>query len=183
MGSGAWRELFVLFLLHRKTLSPIYTTFRQKLKAHRPRCVIVSYQIQTGRASRTSIYPTNPLNGFEQIDYTMNLAREVGSGQGIVGQMISQMPDMKEILEYWNAASDHAKAIDADLLIPIRFKSPMDTLQKKNMEASSQDSQQITPPRWRIVSSTLAINSSFLDSQIFAVSLSQTHHSHSLTDG
>ena len=60
------------------------------------------------------------LNGFEQIDYTMSLVREVGSGQGIVGQLISEMPDMKEILEYWNAAFDHAKAKDAGLLIPER---------------------------------------------------------------
>ena len=58
------------------------------------------------------------LNGFEQIDYTMSLVREVDSGEGIVGELISKMPDMREILEYWNAAFDHAKAKDAGLLIP-----------------------------------------------------------------
>ena len=60
------------------------------------------------------------INGFEQIDYTMSLVRDVGSGEGIVGQLISKMPDIREKLEFWNAAFDHARAREAGLLIPER---------------------------------------------------------------
>lgn len=60
------------------------------------------------------------LDGFEQIDYTISLVRTVGSGEGIVGQLISRMPDMKELLQHWKNAFDHAKAREAGLLIPER---------------------------------------------------------------
>ncbi|KAL2038341.1 hypothetical protein N7G274_008990 [Stereocaulon virgatum] len=60
------------------------------------------------------------INGFEQIDYTMSIVREAGSGGGIVGQLISNMPDMREKLEFWNSAFDHTKAKEAGLLIPER---------------------------------------------------------------
>jgi len=60
------------------------------------------------------------LDGFEQIDYTMSLVREVGSGGGIVGQLISRMPDMTKLLGHWKSAFDHEKAKDAGLLIPER---------------------------------------------------------------
>lgn len=60
------------------------------------------------------------LDGFEQINYTMSLIRNVGLGGGIVSQLISRMPDMKEILQHWKNAFDHAKAREAGLLIPER---------------------------------------------------------------
>jgi len=60
------------------------------------------------------------LDGFEQIDYTMSLVRDVGSGVGIVGQLISKMPDLKILLGHWKSAFDHEKAKDAGLLIPER---------------------------------------------------------------
>ena len=60
------------------------------------------------------------LDGFEQIDYTMSLVRDAGSGEGIVGQLVSRMPDMKGLLTYWKSAFDHEKAKEAGLLIPER---------------------------------------------------------------
>ena len=60
------------------------------------------------------------LDGFEQIDYTMSLVRNVGSGEGIVGHLISRMPNMKDSLQHWKNAFDHAKAKDPGLLIPER---------------------------------------------------------------
>ncbi len=60
------------------------------------------------------------LDGFEQIEYTMSLVRNVGSGVGIVGQLILKMPDMKVLLQRWKTAFDHAKAREAGLLIPER---------------------------------------------------------------
>ena len=60
------------------------------------------------------------LDGFEQIDYTMSLVRRGGAGDGIVGQLVSSMPDMKDLLSKWKEAFDHAKARDDGLLIPER---------------------------------------------------------------
>lgn len=60
------------------------------------------------------------LDGFEQIDYTMGVLRNMGSGEGIIGQLVTSMPDMRELLKYWNNAFDHVKAKEAALLIPER---------------------------------------------------------------
>ena len=60
------------------------------------------------------------LDGFEQIDYTMSLVRDIGSGEGIVSQLISRMPDLNNSLAHWKSAFDHDKAKDANLLIPER---------------------------------------------------------------
>ena len=60
------------------------------------------------------------LDGFEQIDYTMSLVRNAGSGEGIIGQLIEGMPDMKDILHGWKDAFDHDKAKEHGLLIPER---------------------------------------------------------------
>lgn len=60
------------------------------------------------------------LEGFEQIDYTMSLLREVGSGEGVVGHLIARMPNMRGLLAHWKSAFDHVKAKEAGLLIPER---------------------------------------------------------------
>ena len=60
------------------------------------------------------------LDAFEQIDYTMSLVKGVGSGEGVIGQLISAMPDLKEMLEHWKAAFDRTKAKEDGLLIPER---------------------------------------------------------------
>ncbi|KAJ5764532.1 DNA mismatch repair protein msh6 [Penicillium manginii] len=58
------------------------------------------------------------LEGFEQIDYTMGLLKDSGSGEGIIGQLISAMPDMTELLEYWKTAFDRPKAKENGVLVP-----------------------------------------------------------------
>ena len=73
------------------------------------------------------------LDGFEQIDYTMSLVRDAGSGDGIIGQLIAGMPDMKGILHGWKDAFDHDKAKEHGLLIPERgvecdFDASQDTI-------------------------------------------------------
>lgn len=60
------------------------------------------------------------LDAFEQIDYTMSLVKNVGSGGGVIGQLISSMPDLKGTLEHWKAAFDRSKAKEDGLLIPER---------------------------------------------------------------
>ena len=60
------------------------------------------------------------LDGFEQIDYTMSLLRAGGASDSILGQLLSNMPDMKDLLLSWKDAFDHAKARSNGLLIPER---------------------------------------------------------------
>jgi len=58
------------------------------------------------------------LEGFEQIDYTMSLLAETGSGEGVLGQLITAMPDLGTALAKWKTAFDRPKAKDKGLLIP-----------------------------------------------------------------
>ena len=61
------------------------------------------------------------LDGFEQIDYTMGLVRDGGAGgEGVIGQLIANMPDLKNLLLSWKEAFDHVKARENGLLIPER---------------------------------------------------------------
>lgn len=60
------------------------------------------------------------LDGFEQIEYTMDLLRDIGSGEGVVGQLISAMPDISQILRGWKEAFDHSKAKSDGVLVPER---------------------------------------------------------------
>jgi DNA mismatch repair protein MSH6 len=58
------------------------------------------------------------LEGFEQIDYTMGLLKDSGSGDGIIGQLIAAMPDITELLSYWKTAFDRSKAKENGILVP-----------------------------------------------------------------
>ncbi|GKZ20743.1 DNA mismatch repair protein msh6 [Aspergillus brasiliensis] len=59
------------------------------------------------------------LEGFEQIEYTMSLLKESGSaGEGVIGQLISGMPDLNDLLEYWKTAFDRSKARENGILVP-----------------------------------------------------------------
>ncbi|KAI9879585.1 MAG: DNA mismatch repair protein msh6 [Pleopsidium flavum] len=60
------------------------------------------------------------LEGFEQIDYTMGLVKAVGSGDGVIGQLISAMPDLDSALMHWKTAFDRSKAKEDGLLVPER---------------------------------------------------------------
>lgn len=58
------------------------------------------------------------LDGFEQIEYTMSLLTKFGNGEGIIGQLISSMPNLGETLARWKDAFDRAKARDDGILVP-----------------------------------------------------------------
>ncbi|KAJ5949148.1 DNA mismatch repair protein msh6 [Penicillium verhagenii] len=58
------------------------------------------------------------LEGFEQIDYTMGHLKDSGAGEGIIGQLISGMPDLTELLGYWKTAFDRPKAKENGILVP-----------------------------------------------------------------
>ncbi|CBF85409.1 hypothetical protein AN1708.2 [Aspergillus nidulans FGSC A4] len=58
------------------------------------------------------------LEGFEQIEYTMSLLKDSGSGEGVIGQLIKSMPDLTELLEYWKTAFDHNQAKESGILVP-----------------------------------------------------------------
>lgn len=60
------------------------------------------------------------LDGFEQIEYTMSLLKSIGSGEGVIGQLISSMPDLNGTLIQWKEAFDHSKARDDGVLVPER---------------------------------------------------------------
>jgi len=58
------------------------------------------------------------LDGFEQIEYTMSLLGDFGSGEGIIGQLISAMPDLAGALKHWKDAFDRKDAKERGLLVP-----------------------------------------------------------------
>ncbi|EME48689.1 hypothetical protein DOTSEDRAFT_141977 [Dothistroma septosporum NZE10] len=58
------------------------------------------------------------LEGFEQIEYTMSLLGAFGSGEGLLGQLISSMPDLDGALKHWKDAFDRTKAKEDGLFIP-----------------------------------------------------------------
>jgi DNA mismatch repair protein MSH6 len=60
------------------------------------------------------------LDGFEQIEYTMDLLSAYSGGDGVVDRLIAAMPDLKEPLKWWQTAFDHSKARDFKLLVPER---------------------------------------------------------------
>ncbi|MCJ1394214.1 DNA mismatch repair protein msh6 [Xylographa bjoerkii] len=58
------------------------------------------------------------LEGFEQIEYTVSLLSEVGSGEGVIGLLISSMPDLAAALKPWKTAFDRSKANKNGILVP-----------------------------------------------------------------
>jgi len=79
------------------------------------------------------------LDGFEQIEYTMNLLSAFGGGDGIVDRLIAAMPDLKEPLKWWKTAFDHSKARDFKLLVPERgveedFDASQDRIEELEQE-------------------------------------------------
>ena len=58
------------------------------------------------------------LEGFEQIEYTMSLLRDVGTGEGVIGLLISSMPDLDASLNRWKTAFDRIKAKENGILVP-----------------------------------------------------------------
>ncbi|MCJ1288253.1 DNA mismatch repair protein msh6 [Xylographa opegraphella] len=58
------------------------------------------------------------LEGFEQIEYTVSLLSEVGSGEGVIGLLISSMPDLAATLKPWKTAFDRSQASKDGILVP-----------------------------------------------------------------
>lgn len=58
------------------------------------------------------------LEGFEQIEYTMSTLSRFGRGEGVIGHLISSMPDLKGALLHWRNAFDRQKAKDTGILVP-----------------------------------------------------------------
>ncbi|KAF2148704.1 DNA mismatch repair protein Msh6 [Myriangium duriaei CBS 260.36] len=58
------------------------------------------------------------LEGFEQIEYTMSMLAKFGEGDGLIGQLISSMPDLQGTLKHWKDAFDRPKAKADGLLVP-----------------------------------------------------------------
>ncbi|TIA59677.1 DNA mismatch repair protein Msh6 [Aureobasidium pullulans] len=58
------------------------------------------------------------LEGFEQIEYTMSLLSSFGEGEGVLGQLISSMPDLAGTLAHWTDAFDRDQAKEQNLLVP-----------------------------------------------------------------
>ena len=65
------------------------------------------------------------LDGFEQIDYTISLLRSISGShsmedEGVIGQLITAMPDLGRRLEYWKSAFDRDRAEKDGILVPER---------------------------------------------------------------
>jgi DNA mismatch repair protein MSH6 len=58
------------------------------------------------------------LEGFEQIEYTMSLLKHFGEGEGVIGQLISSMPDLASCLKKWRDAFDRKIAKEDAILVP-----------------------------------------------------------------
>ncbi|KAH7119889.1 muts domain V-domain-containing protein [Dendryphion nanum] len=58
------------------------------------------------------------LEGFEQIEYTISLLKEFGEGEGVLGQLISSMPDLNSTLEKWTSAFNRDLAKEKGVLFP-----------------------------------------------------------------
>lgn len=72
------------------------------------------------------------VNGFGQIDYTMDLLAAFKRGDGIVDRLLAFMPDLKTPLEFWKAAFDHTKAKKDKMLVPkTGVEEPFDASEEK----------------------------------------------------
>ncbi|KAF1817391.1 DNA mismatch repair protein muts [Eremomyces bilateralis CBS 781.70] len=58
------------------------------------------------------------LEGFEQIEYTFSLLKQFGDGDGVLGQLISSMPDLSIHLKPWKGAFDRNLLRDSGVLVP-----------------------------------------------------------------
>ena len=58
------------------------------------------------------------LEGFEQIEYTIEILSNFGKKEGIIGQLVSSMPDLKGALNDWRNVFDKKKAREDGILVP-----------------------------------------------------------------
>lgn len=79
------------------------------------------------------------LEGFEQIEYTMSILKDLGSGEGVIGNLVSAMPNLNAPLAYWKSAFDRLKAKESNILVPERgieedFDSSQDIIESLNSD-------------------------------------------------
>lgn len=58
------------------------------------------------------------LEGFERIQGAIEEIKLYGSGEGLIGQLLSKMPDLDSLLEPWGSAFDRQKVKDNGVLVP-----------------------------------------------------------------
>src|SRR5262249_23638500 len=58
------------------------------------------------------------LEGFEQIEYTISLLGDFAGQDGVIGQLISSMPDLNSRLKQWKDAFDRKLAKQDGILVP-----------------------------------------------------------------
>ncbi|KZF26251.1 putative DNA mismatch repair protein Msh6 [Xylona heveae TC161] len=75
-------------------------------------------RIHAGRCKAQDFVRT--LEGFEQIEYTCSLFDTVGTGEGVIGQLLAAMPDLAGALNHWKTAFNRIKAKEEGLFVPER---------------------------------------------------------------
>lgn len=75
-------------------------------------------RVHAGKCKATDF--VRVLEGFEQIEYTMAELSRFGKGEGVIGQLIANMPDLKPSLKSWKESFDRSKAKDSNTLVPER---------------------------------------------------------------
>lgn len=74
------------------------------------------------------------LDGFEQIREAIGQLKELGEGEGLIGQLVAAVPDLDSLLKPWESAFDRAKAKDSNVMVPERgveadFDESQDTIE------------------------------------------------------
>ncbi|TGZ80685.1 DNA mismatch repair protein Msh6 [Ascodesmis nigricans] len=72
------------------------------------------------------------IEGFESIQEAVEEIAQYGDGGGLIGQLLAQLPDMRELLGQWEDAFDRDKAKNEGLLVP-----------KEGVETDFDESQQV----------------------------------------
>lgn len=110
------------------------------------------------------------LDGFEQIEYTMDLLSAFGGGEGIVDRLLAAMPDLKEPLKWWKTAFDHAKARDFKLLVPERgVEEDFDDSQDRIAEIESELESLLTRKRKELGGKATQINFKNLGKEVYQI--------------
>lgn len=58
------------------------------------------------------------LEGFERIQSAVEEIKLYGSGEGLIGQLLSKMPDLEALLKPWATAFDREKVKENGVLVP-----------------------------------------------------------------
>jgi len=73
-------------------------------------------RVHAGRCSGKDF--SKVLQGFEQIDYTMGQLGSFGAGEGLIGRLLTSMPDLATLLKPWKTAFDKELADKEGILMP-----------------------------------------------------------------